>query len=219
MQWRHWGEPVKKVKKRGDRPLAGALTAVSTKKRDPNQLTVAGKPGEDQADALARTLLQPTVQAAFTLKEYVTSAGDVDLSGLIDSLTEQTRACSEGDLKRPEAMLTAQAHTLDAIFNNLARRAINTEDMNQLEPYLKLALRAQSQCRATWEALATIKNPPVMGYVRQANVAHGPQQVNNASVAPNNVPRAGKAQSVKQTMGGERWRTAGARSGGRAKPS
>ena len=137
----------------------------------------------------------------------------------MENLTIPTRACSEGDLKRLEAMLTAQAHTLDAIFNNLARRAINTEDMNQLEPYLKLALRAQSQCRATWEALATIKNPPVMGYVRQANVAHGPQQVNNASVAPNNVPRAGKAQSVKQTMGGERWRTAGARSGGRAKPS
>ena len=184
---------MKKVKKRGDRPLAGALAAVSTKKRNPNQLNVAGKPGEDQADALARTLLQPTVQAAFTLKKYVKSAGDLELSGLIDSLTEQTRACSEGDLKRPEAMLTAQAHTLDAIFNNLAQRAINAKYMDELEPYLKLALRAQSQCRATWEALATIKNPPVMSYVRQANVAHGPQQVNNASAAPNNVPRAGKS--------------------------
>ncbi len=116
-------------------------------------------------------------------------------------------------------MLTAQAHTLDAIFNNLARRAINAKYMNELEPYLKLALRAQSQCRATWEALATIKNPPVMGYVRQANVAHGPQQVNNVSAAPNNVSRAGKSQSENQTIGGERWRTAGVRSGGRAKPS
>ena len=194
MQWRHRGEPVKKVKRRGDRLLAGELTAVSPKKRNPNQLNVVCRPAEDQADAVARTLLQPTVQAAFTLKEYVHSAGDLDLSGLIDSLTEQTRACSEGDLKRSEAMLTAQAHTLDAIFNNLARRAINAKYMDELEPYLKLALRAQSQCRATWEGLATIKNPPVMGYVRQANVAHGPQQVNNASAAPNNVPRAGKSQ-------------------------
>ncbi len=25
-----------------------------------------------------------------------------------------------------------------------------------------------------------MKNPPMMGYVRQANIAHGPQQVNNA---------------------------------------
>ena len=25
-----------------------------------------------------------------------------------------------------------------------------------------------------------MKNPPMVGYVRQANIAHGPQQVNNA---------------------------------------
>jgi hypothetical protein len=75
-------------------------------------------------------------------------------------------------------MLTAQAHTLDAIFNSLAQRAaLNMgEYIQACETYLKLALRAQSQCRTTWEALATIKNPPVMGYVRQANIAHGPQQ-------------------------------------------
>ena len=135
--------------------MAGALAAVSTKKRNPNQLNVAGKPGEDQADALARTLLQPTVQAAFTLKKYVKSAGDLELSGLIDSLTEQTRACSEGDLKRPEAMLTAQAHTLDAIFNNLAQRAINAKYMDELEPYLKLALRGRC-CTARSKSLTSL---------------------------------------------------------------
>ena len=77
--------------------------------------------------------------------------------------------------------MTAQAHTLDAIFNNLARRAINAEYMNNLDAYLKFALRAQSQCRATWEALSAIKNPLVAGYVHQANIAHGPQQVNNGT--------------------------------------
>lgn len=153
------------------------------KKRDPNQNTAAGKPGADQAVAIARIVLQPTVQAAVTLKEYGKSYSDLDLSGLIASLTEQARASSDGDLRRAEAMLTAQAHTLDAIFNSLARRAINAEYMDHLDRNLKLALRAQSQCRATWEALATIKNPPVMGYVKQANIAHGHQQVNNAAPA------------------------------------
>jgi hypothetical protein len=162
----------------------------STKKRDPNQITAAGKPNEDQAVAIARTVLRPTVQAAVTLKEYGKSYGDLALGGLIDSLTEQTRASGDGDLKRAEAMLTTQAHTLDAIFNNLARRAINAEYMDNLDRYLKLALRAQSQCRTTWEALATVKNPPVAGYVRQANIAHGPLQVNNAPAAPDGAPRA-----------------------------
>jgi hypothetical protein len=172
----------------------------STKKRDPNQITPAGKPDEDRAVAIARTVLRPTVQAAITLKEYGKSYGDLDLGGLIDSLTEQTRASSDGDLKRAEAMLTTQAHTLDAIFNNLARRAINAEYMDNLDRYLKLALRAQSQCRATWEALATIKNPPVAGYVRQANIAHGPQQVNNASNAPDGAPRAGENPNLQNKL-------------------
>ncbi len=48
---------------------------------------------------------------------------------------------------------------------------------------MRLALKAQSQCRATLETLATIKNPPVV-FARQANIANGPQQVNNGTAAP-----------------------------------
>ena len=129
-----------------------------TKKREPNQITTAGKPDEDRAVTDARTVLLPTVQAAVTLKEYSQSFGELDLLGLAEVLTEQTKAANDGDFKRGEAMLTAQAHTLDAIFNNLAQRAINVQRMDHLDCYLKLALRAQSQCRGTWEALATIKN-------------------------------------------------------------
>ena len=195
----------------------------STKKRDPNQITAAGKPDEEQAVVIARTVLRPTVQAAVTLKEYGKFYGDLDLGGLIDSLTEQTRASSQGDLKRAEAMLTTQAHTLDAIFNNLARRAINAEYMDNLDRYLKLALRAQSQCRATWEALATIKNPPVAGYVRQANIAHGPQQVNNASTAPDGDPRAGENPNLQNKLleenDGERLDPGTACTPGRADPA
>lgn len=45
---------------------------------------------------------------------------------------------------------------------------------------MRLALKAQAQCRATLETLANTKKPPVV-YARQANIAHGPQQVNNGS--------------------------------------
>ena len=46
------------------------------------------------------------------------------------------------------------------------------------ERYMRLALKAQAQCRATIETLAAIKNPPVV-IARQANISNGPQQVNN----------------------------------------
>ncbi len=172
--------------------MGGKKTA---KKPDSGVITALCNPDEDEATVMGRMVLRPTVQAAVTLKEYDKSFGDLNLNGLIAALSEQTRASNDGDLSRAEAMLTTQAHTLDAIFNNLASRAIRAEYMNNLDTYLKMALRAQSQCRATWEALSAIKNPPVMGYVRQANIAHGPQQVNNASTAPDSDSRVRENQN------------------------
>jgi hypothetical protein len=166
-------------------------------------------------------VLRPTVQAAVTLKAYDKSYGDLRLDGLIGALVEQTHASNKGDMHRAEAMMTTQAHTLDAIFNNLARRAINAEYMKTLDTYLKLALRAQSQCRATWEALSAIKNPPVMGYVRQANIAHGPQQVNNAT---NEDPPRAREKSISENelmkqKDGERLDTRATGTAGKVDPA
>jgi hypothetical protein len=47
--------------------------------------------------------------------------------------------------------------------------------MAYLEAYLRLGLKAQSQSRATLETLSRIKNPQPVAFVRQANIAHGPQ--------------------------------------------
>ena len=170
------------------------------KKPKPGQILARGKPDENKGVVIARKVLRPTVQAAVTLKEYGKAYGDLDLSGLIDALTVQTKAASGGDLERGEAMLATQAHTLDAIFNNLARRAINAEYMNHLDLYLKLALRAQSQCRATWETLSAMKNPPMVGYARQANIAHGPQQVNNATSTTDATSRARETVEVQNKL-------------------
>ena len=169
-----------------------------SKKRDPNAIIAMGQPDEDDDLVTARSVLRPTVQAAVTLKAYDKSYGDLQLNGLIGALSEQTKASNNGELGRAEAMLTTQAHTLDAIFNNLAKRAINAEYMNNLDTYLKLALRAQSQSRATWEALSAIKNPPIVGYVRQANIAHGPQQVNNG--VPGDESRARENQNQENEL-------------------
>ena len=160
-----------------------------------NTLTVHTKPDENEAVALARTVLRPTVQGAATLCKFNQELGEIDLTQLVERLSAQAKLVNDGMLERGEAMLTVQAHTLDAIFNALARRAaLNMgEYMGACETYLKLALRAQAQCRASWEAIANIKNPPLAGYVKQANIAHGHQQVNNAS-APD-TPRARETEN------------------------
>lgn len=196
-----------------------------SKKRDSKQLYATAKPNESEVDAKARTMLQPTVQAALTLMDYGKSFGELDITALMDSLNEQTAATRKNDLGQGEAMLVAQAHTLDAIFHTMARRAATNlgHYPETVERYLKLALRAQSQARATWETLSTIKNPPMVGYVKQANIAHGPQQVNNASTAPDNIPRAGENPNLQNKLleknDGERLDPGTVCTSGRADPA
>jgi hypothetical protein len=140
-------------------------------------------PNEEKTALLARTALRPNVRAAITAQAWSKQFGELELTALVGELTAQSSAVSKGDMGRAEAMLIAQAHTLEAIFHELTRRAgLNMgEYLNAAETYMRLALKAQSQCRATLETLATLKNPPPVTFVRQANVAHGPQQVNNGT--------------------------------------
>ncbi len=166
------------------------------KEPKPNELKVACGAEETEARALARAVLRPSVQAAVTLADYNRSISEVPLEGLIKELGEQIKAVQNGNVARSEAMLATQAHTLDAIFNSLARKAINAKYMDNLDRYLKLALKAQAQSRATWEALARVKNPPIAGYVGQANIAHGPQQVNNG--LPVNAETSGPENATVQ---------------------
>src|ERR1017187_7567322 len=143
---------------------------------------------------IAQLAVTPSLQAASTIKRWSSAVGDLDISGLIDELRQQAATASSGDLKRQEAMLAIQAHTLDTIFNELARRSSTNLGgyLEAADRYMRLALKAQSQCRATIETLAEIKNPRPVAFVNQANIANGPQQVNNC---PDGIPaRAQKKQ-------------------------
>lgn len=107
--------------------------------------------------------------------------GVADLTHSADTLAEKVQRVQGGDLSEAEAILMSQATALNAIFTEMARRAaLNMgEYVNAAETYMRMALKAQSQCRTTLEALAEIKTPRHVSFVKQANIAHGPQQVNN----------------------------------------
>jgi hypothetical protein len=107
---------------------------------------------------------------------------ELSLTDMVASLKESGTAVNNGDLKGAEQMLNAQAVSLNSIFAELARRSALQvgQHMEAMERYMRLALKAQGQCRATLETLAAIKNPPVV-FARQANISNGPQQVNNGA--------------------------------------
>ena len=172
--------------------------AANVSKHPPNTLAIVAAPQETTEQAKAHASLRPTVQAALTLTGINKSFGDLDINTLVGDLVAQCAQAHSGDLQRAESMLVTQAHTLDALFQNLARRAaINMgEYMDAAETYFRLALKAQAQCRATLETLAAIKNPQPVAFVRQANIAHGPQQVNNGAASS----RAGNSESPQNEL-------------------
>jgi hypothetical protein len=81
----------------------------------------------------------------------------------------------------------------------------NAGYFNAAEGYMRLALKAQSQARASWESLSKIKNPVGATFIRQANVANGPQQVNNG-VPDSGAPAYEKLESQPNEILGGAYR-------------
>lgn len=148
-----------------------------------NALSVSISAGEDPNVAMAKARLHPVVSAGSTIRVFEKSLLDHPFDALVTELSRHVVDVQDGKMNRPEALLMMQAHSLDAIFNTLAQRAGNNVGSNAdlAERYLRMALKAQSQCRTTLEALAEIKSPKSATFIKQLNNA-AQQQVNNGNV-------------------------------------
>jgi len=156
-----------------------ANTRPKEKEKPPRyQVQVELRKNETSEDAIARKLLRPEVKAAAAIQRF--EAHNHGINAVIRELDVQIRAVNRGDMSRLEAMLTAQAYTLDDLICCMARLAYpHLNNPEVADCYLRLMLKAQSQCRTTVETIAELKNPRPVAFVKQANIAHGPQQVNN----------------------------------------
>lgn len=157
---------------------APAAPALVEKSRRLEIQAVPGKTDDRQISDLISEGIATNASTAIRFIGY--DHAEVSLTDMVASLKEQGQAVNRGDMAGAERMLSAQAVALNAMFAELARRAaLNMgQHLDVTDRYLRLALKAQSQSRATIETLAAIKNPPTV-FARQMNVAHGPQQVNN----------------------------------------
>ena len=148
-------------------------------KSDPNAFKV-GETEDTKSQILAKLVTSSTLSAA-TLKQFSGAGDDMEVSDLVREMKKAGDEAVAGDLGRVERMLANQLLTLDALFNNLAQRSGRQETFKGIEVLMRLALKAQQQSRATAETLSILKNP--MPYIKQANISHGHQQVNNGQQA------------------------------------
>lgn len=148
---------------------------------------------ESSARRTAELSMSSTVQNGATAHSFAkASFTPLALDACIKILRENASRVTSGDTSGLEITLASQATALDTIFNELARRASTNmgQYLNATETYLRLAFKAQAQCRATLQTLAEIKLPRPVAFVKQANIAHGPQQVNNGPGASADQPHA-----------------------------
>ena len=152
-------------------------------KRDKINLTT-DDPNKSVGEVLAGEVLKGHLNAAMLLDNLLRgSYGEsTEVNDWMSSLEQTTKAVKSGNLSSIEGVLVGQAYALDALFLHLIRLSQDTNLMPQLETFTRLALKAQSQSRATAQTLAAIKNPQQAVFMKQANIAHGPQQVNNGPI-------------------------------------
>ena len=116
----------------------------------------------------------------------------IDVPGLRATLRAQAAAVQAGDLATAEAMLIGQASALQSLWARLVEQAMVQTYLPQMEALMRLALRAQSQCRATLETLAMVKHPPVViakqaNFAQQQLVSNGVARTPESQVAPNEL--------------------------------
>lgn len=170
--------PAAKGKVRTSLTTAETAPAIVDKSR---HLKVTREPGKTEDRQYADLVSQGLATSASTAIRFAKfDHGEVSLTDMVTSLRDCGDAVNRGDLSASEQMLNAQAVALNSIFAELARRAaLNMGEYPEaFERYMRLSLKAQTQCRATVETIAAMKNPPVI-FARQANFSNGPQQVNN----------------------------------------
>lgn len=172
---------------------------MTDKKTKANTLSIPDTGEKSREQKIADIALGGLANGALLAADYSKSVyGEVGLTESMETLSQKVKAIQGGNLAEAETLLVSQAVSLDAIYTALARRALTNmgEYMGAAETYLRLALKAQSQSRATLETLAALKNPPMV-IAKQANITTGPQQVNNASSTRAPAPvRAGNSENT-----------------------
>ncbi|MCA3635759.1 MAG: hypothetical protein INF18_08550 [Methylobacterium sp.] len=145
-------------------------------------LAIVIRDGEKPGRTLARSTLDPNARNAALALTFGSAMFSDRMkpnvahgSAILESEMERT---AKGDLTLASRMLTAQAVSLDTLFTEMARRS--GANMGQYpaaaESYMRLALKAQTACRGTLEALARLHQPREQT-VRHVHVNEGGQAV------------------------------------------
>jgi hypothetical protein len=166
-------------------------------KPQPNVLKCRLKASDTAEAREAEYMVEGLAMNALTGLAFSSKLTTLDLTECFEQIVRNAQTTATGDRKSQESILAAQVISMNAIYTELAllARTNLTHSFSLFERLMRLALKAQSNCRATAEALAVMQTPPTV-FARQANFAHGPQQVNNGTLQSEPLARAMNSDSL-----------------------
>lgn len=163
--------------------MAKAKTTTGTSKaRGDKVLEVKPKNGEEHDATIARLALEPGPRHAALGSSFAASLFSpnhtIPITESTAVLGDAMARARNGDKALASDILVAQAVALDTMFTELGgRSAANMgQYINAAERYMRLALKAQANCRATLEALAKLHQPREQT-VKHVHVNEGGQAI------------------------------------------
>ena len=159
------------------------MTAANDATSNPNEIVLTQTKDDDPdqvwADAMLGQNLRHGHMASVYAKPMVAATGEkLNLMACARFVQKRATDAINGDLSFASAMLASQAVTLDSIFTEMARRSAENVGRypDAMERYMRLALKAQANSRATLESLAKLHQPREQT-VRHVHVNEGGQAV------------------------------------------
>ena len=131
-------------------------------------------------------------------KKPTGATAKVDTWDIADCIKEQIELVKSGDMSGPEGMLVAQSISLDSMFSNFMRIAMECKKIEWFKIYADMALKAQRQSRANIETLGILKNP--QPYIRQLNQAEQMQVNNGEKPSADTTRRREKKETTNELL-------------------
>lgn len=158
-----------------------------------DQALTAAEDRRIRAEATGRlvtdTALNNALVAAKFAEPRFAIGGPVEVTGVADAISAEIEKVQSGDMTGVEAMLVAQAISLQNMAAQFLTRAADKGTAEALNIFGGLGLRAQAQSRATLATLIDLKFPRATVFAKNAAVSNGgPQQVNMGGAAPSGAP-------------------------------
>jgi len=159
------------------------MSRTKPKPAEAKPMVVQAEKDETQAQTMARVMVGPYLRHGILANGIADKMvgklpGEPRFDDYGHVIKQKAELLAKGDLTSVSEMLAAQAHSLDAIFTEMGRRAaLNMGDYVQTsERYMRLALKAQANSRATLEALLRLHQPREQT-VKHVHVNEGGQAV------------------------------------------